>query len=127
MEQLQLLAKKESLTLGGIPLAVSGYSLKLECPVRKHTLCSGAPLWIPLGRLPCTVTFDGQLPADLAGTLLETLRTALNHHAAIDFTFLGIEFTGMQLTAMTYQSDAHAQLTDFHLCFVGEMQTGGSL
>ena len=126
-EQLQMQAARQTLTLAGMPLAVNDYALRMECPVRKHTLCSGAPLWSAIGRLPCTLAVEGQIAAADADSLLVTLKDALNRHAAIRFTFFGTDFTGMQLTEMCYQSNENPKLTDYKLCFVGEMQTGGPL
>lgn len=97
----ELVAERPMLTLGALSLHVTDYQLKAEMQVAKRILCDGTPYHRLLGELPCTLTVSGTAVRRESGDILAKLEAAMRERETFDFTFAGMQFSAMHLTAVT--------------------------
>lgn len=97
----ELTAERPMLTLGAFSLPVTDYQLKTEMQVAKRVLCDGTPYHRLLGELPCTLTVSGTAVHRESGDILAKLEAAMREHETFDFTFAGMRFSSMRLTAVS--------------------------
>lgn len=98
---LDLAAQRLHLTLDTLTLPVTDYQLKTEMQVSRRTLCDGTSDQRLLGALPCSLTVSGTAVHSEGGGLLSALDAAMRAHTAFDFSFAGMDFSGMKLTAVS--------------------------
>lgn len=116
---LDLTMQQMTLTLDALTLPVNDYQLKTEVQVLRRTLCDGTPYQKLLGALPCTLTVSGTALLDECGALLAALESEMQLHTAFDFSFAGMDFSGMQLTAVSGTVRSSAGTVDYSVTMTG--------
>ena len=114
-----LTARPLTLTLGTLTLNVSDYTLQMDVPVQKHTLCDGSLRQTLLPESPCTLTVSGALLRGNAAAAVAALESALHLHTAFSFTFAGLSFADMQLTEVRSDVKNTAETAGFLLTLTG--------
>lgn len=119
--KLELSAERLTLTLGALLLPVTDYQMKTEMQTSKRILCDGTLYQKLLGELPCTLTVSGTALRSESGDILAKLENAMRNHETFAFTFAGMPFSAMHLTAVSGQVRQLAGTAAYTVTLTGVM------
>ena len=125
--QIDLQKRETRITLGETVLPVGQYETAFSVPAVRKTCIGGEPHTVLLDEIPCTVTLTGTLRRTDVPAIAGALHAGLHTHAAFSFALDGMQFSGMQITAMQFRCQGNAQTADFSLTMSGGMNDADSL
>ena len=107
------------LQLAALSLPVTDYQIQTEVPVLRDTLCDGSTQIRLLPPSPCILTVRCTVWQSECGMYLSALQMPMRKQRSFDTEFAGIQFLGLQITAVDCSVKEHGRTAVLTVSLIG--------